>query len=176
MDKEILVVVLVVTLIYLHVKQGHLIFQHDIKVAKKLTIILLCILALGGIVVSLPFDCFSMKSARYGIFLHSILFWTLSIIAFWKLLSGCYKDAFFQKTGRSGQSLREKVKDIILEAVQKNEQSEAFSLFLETRFADFDIESVRLTCKSICSWPEEPLGRLSSDQIEKLKTVAGQLG
>ena len=96
--KVMLVGILVSTLIYLYIKQSRLIFQNDIKIAKTLTVFLLCIMALEGTPLSVPIFYANIKSTHYAVSLHSILFWVMSILIFWRILLGCQKECDSQKS------------------------------------------------------------------------------
>ena len=167
-------------LIYLHIRQSDLIFQHDIKIAKILASILLCIVASRNCI---PLRIRAELISEIGNhalvidFISSAVAWVLIILIYWKILASCYIDAFFKKIGKPGQSLREKIKDIVLEAIQKDQRSPALKLFLKTRFEDPAIDSVRCECKDII-YAYTQLGNedFPQEQLEKLKSLAEKLG
>jgi hypothetical protein len=165
-------------LLYLHIKQSDLIFQHDFKVAKTLAIILLFILAPKYWVLLWHIDTLKSEFGPDGVFVFSLLYitinWILMITIFWKILSGCYKDAFFKRIGKSGQSLHEKIKDILLEVIETKKDTHAFKLFLKTRFEDPLLNSIAQSCKKICC-TRTAEGGYSTEQLEKIKSLAEQL-
>ena len=169
--------ILLVALLYLHIKQSHLIFQHDIKVARALAVILLCVQGATNLLLSVILLNRDPNAARFWIFCNAITVWTLMILIFWKILSACRKDTFFKKNSMPGQSLREKIIGIILEVVQKNQLTPDFKVFIETDFEDAVIESVRRECNLFAYYgPYDGEKYFSQRDLDKLKALAVQLG
>ena len=171
--KVLLTGLLIATMLYIYVKQSRLMFQHDIKIARILVICLLVVAALENTPLSWPLYYLRVDSTRFALSIYFIFFWTLAILAFWKILAGCQKDAFFKIDGHAGQSLKEKVRDIILEAVEKNEETEEFRIFLKTHFSDEEVESVRKECIFTCR--DRPIVNEHFAPLEKLRVIAEQL-
>jgi len=169
MQAILLVSILLITLIYLHVKGSHLIFQRDVKIAKVLSLIVL-VLAAGASFLGIAMS----KSDILGfIFLYYGVIWVLLVIAYWKLFSGCYNDAWFKRHETVDSALREKARDILLEVVSKKQFTPEWKNFLKVNSNDPLIEKIRGRCKGIYTgYADNPF---REDGIEMLKNFAKQL-
>ena len=168
MPEVILISILLITLIYLHIKQSDLIFQLDVKIAKVLSMIALLLIACSSYVSMV------MTKGRVVelVFLYNCVIWLLVIIAYWRLLSGCCKVAFFNRIGSVEPGLRAKVRGILQQVRDKKQRTEELNNFLQVSFNDPLIEEIRCRCKEIFSVYDYR----SEEDFEKIEHFVEMLG
>jgi len=171
-----LVSILLITLIYLHVKASHLVFQRDVKFAKILTLVILALTAGASFLGPM----LSGSEAVDFAFIFNGVIWILIVIAYWKFLSGCYNDALFKRNETVESALRQKARDTLLEVVDKKKLTPEWKIFLKVTTSDALIEEVRCKCQQM--HPKESgegigvsVGVFTEDDLEKLKNFVEQL-
>ena len=179
----ILISVLLIALVYLHIKQSSMIFQRDIKISINLLIAAL-ILVVGArlftlLITMVVFSTNQHRMARsastgalaFWPLLYDFFIWILVVIAYAKFFSGVRKVAYFKKTESVDPLLRAKVRKILLKFIEEKWQTEEYGIFLQVRHEDPVVESIRSECSRMYFVD----GQKSEEQIEKLKGFAEKL-
>ena len=174
---SILTGVIVLTLLYLHVKQSHLIFVHDIKLAKNITLVLLGLMAVGSSILAamlakptnIKQD--TIEALMILQFLVRIANWGIIIYLLWLIMAGCYKDSYWKQIDEPGQNMRDKVKGVLLDVIERNIQTDDFVMLTRTRFDEPDLEKIRERCKMLYYGPD----KFSDSSLEKLRDMVEML-
>ena len=179
----ILTAVLALSLAYVHVRQGPLVLQRNVRTARILLLVVLILQviawavgafsALGvikqGLVTGPAHKVLTLKMVLGVLF--QVVIWVLVIVGFWKLLAGCYDHALIRRVEKPDQTLRQKIRETLLEAAEKGVPTKEVDMFVASSFEDPLLESVRGRCESLLVYYP-----LSQKDAEKLREVAEELG
>ncbi len=183
MQTLILVLILLSALIYLHIVQNRLIFQPDIKAAVKLALSvlvvhavsicispLLVMMIVSGARNSRRIEASANASLILGS-LFTLAIWILIIFAYVKFFSGCRKAAFFKRARPVDLTVREKVRKILLDAIERKWSTPEYKMFTQVDHDDPLVESIRRECKNINLEDYQSIDK----QLEKLGELVDKL-
>lgn len=163
----ILIAILLIALVYLHIKRDHLIFQPDIKLAKIILIIAVAVTYIGNAAAMLM----NSGDARQFIPWCDLAVWGLVIFSYWKFFAGCRKFAYLKKVDSADPLLRAKVRGLLIDVIDKGEWTSASKMVFQVSHEDPLVESISRQCERMYY----PNYALTEKELEKLKGFAEKL-
>ncbi len=170
----ILTIILVIAVLYLHLKRDPIIFHRDVRTAKKLIIVLLVLNALSSVSLTISGDL-AVLFMLLGP-LSNAACWVLIIVSVWKIAAAFYKEQYFCRDQAADADLRRRVKAALQDTIDAGKPAESVKLFISGSFSDPGLEEIRKECESVLGFEgiyED--GKLKAKYAEKLNALLQKL-